>query len=322
MAATPEARVAQFVADYFARWEAVAPSFETPGVDGFAHWLPALAGLEERHFVPGTDFRIENSFGRPAPFRPGGETVAAVAVDGDAGTVRVAVDDIFDSIREYVLRRTADGWLIDHYATYDDDPDLPYVSADEAAGHVAACSPTAPLGPLGPDDRPLTAVTGFEPAGTLTTTSGVLTVVDLGYDNDAARPLARTVAPGTYPVEVARASGRHAALRLVLAPGEPVARHPADVVGGGHVFGVDAGNLCLADYPTYAVVSRRAKERALEQLAREPHRPALRGHAFGDDERVTAVVADSGWGDGAYPAYWGVDAQGTPVELVLDFLLT
>ncbi|XBB66578.1 DUF4241 domain-containing protein [Nocardioides sp. WV_118_6] len=337
MAASPEARVAQFVADYFARWEEVAPHFETPGVDGFAHWLPALAALEEHHLVPGTDFRIDTSFGRPAPFRPGGETVTAVVTEGDTSTVRAAVDDIFHSIREYVLRRTPQGWLIDHCATYLDGPDLPFLGREEAAAHLAGCSPTAPLAPLGPDDLRRDPAALFRPgptrlddhegtvevrpAGTLTTASGALTVVDLGYDNDDARPLARTVAPGTYPVEVSTAFGRNAALRLVIGPGEPVAWHPATVVGGGHVFGVDAGNLCLADYPSYAAVVRRDKEHALEQLARERARPAVRGHAFGDDDRVTAVVADSGWGDGAYPAYWGVDAGGTPVVLVLDFVV-
>lgn len=335
MAATPEARVAQFVTDYFAQWEAVAPHFEAAGGDGFAHWRPALAGLEQRHLAPGTDFRIEDSFARPAPFRPGGETVTAVATDGDTSTVRVAVDDVFDSIREYVLRRSADGWLIDHYATYDDDPDLPYVTADAAATLMAGCSPTAALAPLTTGDRDpaapfrpgparlddLEGTIEVRPAGTLTTTSGVLTVIDLGYDNDDARPLARTVAPGTYPVEVSTVFGRNAALRLVLGPGEPVTWHPASVVGGGHVFGVDAGNLCLADYPSYAGVVRRDKERALDRLARETARPAVRGHAFGDDDRVTAVVADSGWGDGAYPAYWGLDATGATVQLVLEFVV-
>ncbi|WP_418061440.1 DUF4241 domain-containing protein [Pimelobacter simplex] len=337
MAATPQARVEQFVTDYFARWEAVAPHFETAGGDGFAHWLPALAGLEERHLAPGTGFRIETSFARPAPFRPGGETVTAVTTDGDTSTVRVAVDDVFDSIREYVLRRTPDGWLIDHYATYDDDPDLPYVTAGEAAALVAACSPTAPLAPLGPEDderdpgapfRPgparlddLEGTVEVRPAGTLTTTSGVLTVVDLGYENDDARPLARTVPPGTYPVEVSTVFGRNAGLRLLLGPGEPVAWRRAEVAGGGHVLGVDAGNLCLADYPSYAVVVRRDKEHALDLLARETARPAVRGHAFGDDDRVTAIVADSGWGDGAYPAYWGLDADGTTVQLVVDFVV-
>jgi hypothetical protein len=33
------------------------------------------------------------------------------------------------------------------------------------------------------------------------------------------------------------------------------------------------------------------------------------------------VIADSGWGDGGYPVYWGVDENGKPVVLLVDFRL-
>ncbi len=156
-------------------------------------------------------------------------------------------------------------------------------------------------------------------AGSLVSDSGVLTVVDLGYDNDDALPLARRVAPGTYPVQVGTAYGRNTALRVLLSPAEPVAWHPAGTVHG-HVFGVDAGNLCVADYPSYAAVSRREKERVTDVLARTTDRPAVLPLTFGGEHAV-GVVADSGWGDGAYPAFWGVDATGAIAQLVVDFLV-
>ncbi|GAA1506981.1 hypothetical protein [Nocardioides humi] len=112
MAATPEARIEAFLADYFAQWEVVAPLFEQQAVDGFDRWLPALAEVEQRHLAPGTDFRIENSFARPATFRPGGEEVARVETDGDAGRVRTVVDDVLESVREYELVRVGGDWLI------------------------------------------------------------------------------------------------------------------------------------------------------------------------------------------------------------------
>ena len=34
-----------------------------------------------------------------------------------------------------------------------------------------------------------------------------------------------------------------------------------------------------------------------------------------------AVAASSGCGDGEYPVYWGVSADGVPVELLVVFLL-
>lgn len=68
------------------------------------------------------------------------------------------------------------------------------------------------------------------------TTSGVLVVSDFGYDVDDTLPLNRSIAAGTYPVEVSEAFGRNVALRIVVAPGDPVAWHPADS-GEGHVLG-------------------------------------------------------------------------------------
>jgi hypothetical protein len=32
-------------------------------------------------------------------------------------------------------------------------------------------------------------------------------------------------------------------------------------------------------------------------------------------------VVDSGWGDGGYPVYWGIDASGKPAVLLVDFRL-
>ncbi|MFL9839310.1 DUF4241 domain-containing protein, partial [Flavobacterium sp. ST-75] len=39
------------------------------------------------------------------------------------------------------------------------------------------------------------------------------------------------------------------------------------------------------------------------------------------DSDNNAIMFASGWGDGYYPAYWGLDADGDAVELVVDFLL-
>ena len=36
---------------------------------------------------------------------------------------------------------------------------------------------------------------------------------------------------------------------------------------------------------------------------------------------MTCIVVSSGYGDGSYPCYWGLDAQGKPVSLVVDFLV-
>ena len=42
--------------------------------------------------------------------------------------------------------------------------------------------------------------------------------------------------------------------------------------------------------------------------------------APGENSPHGLVVFTSGWGDGVYPSYWGLDTSGIPVALVTDFL--
>lgn len=44
-------------------------------------------------------------------------------------------------------------------------------------------------------------------------------------------------------------------------------------------------------------------------------------HRLNADSDNNIVMFASGWGDGYYPAYWGLNAQGEITELIVDFLL-
>lgn len=136
-----------------------------------------------------------------------------------------------------------------------------------------------------------------------------LTVVDFGYEATMLEPLERRVTPGSYAVDVAIASDRCAAMRIILGPGEPVSWHPAVSPDGGHVAGVDAGNIAVLDLPTYAGASVRDKERAYDDFTLNPAQDSGLLLAF-DGRPPIGAVSSSGWGDGAYPVYWGADAQG------------
>lgn len=154
--------------------------------------------------------------------------------------------------------------------------------------------------------------------GTLVTSSGVLSVLDFGYDNDDARPLARSVAPGAYPVDRVTGFGRNAAVRVRFSDHDPVAWHPAAIPGSGHVFGVDAGSACIVDYVAYASMTKRAKAARYAQFVAAPRPAAVEVSLDAGD---TGIVVDSGYGDGSYPVYWGVDADGEVAQLVVDFML-
>ncbi|WP_294818737.1 DUF4241 domain-containing protein [uncultured Flavobacterium sp.] len=43
-------------------------------------------------------------------------------------------------------------------------------------------------------------------------------------------------------------------------------------------------------------------------------------HHISEDSDNNVIMFASGWGDGYYPAYWGLDENGGSIELVIDFL--
>lgn len=91
-------------------------------------------------------------------------------------------------------------------------------------------------------------------------------------------------------------------------------------------YGVDAGTGCFMD----PAVSRLLEARlaASEDLAdaiigtMEASRRAACGWASirpSDEREENVVCFSSGWGDGCYPSFFGLDAEGRPVALVTDF---
>jgi hypothetical protein len=112
------------------------------------------------------------------------------------------------------------------------------------------------------------------------------------------------------------------AMRVLLGdPARVVAWHPANVSGGSHVFGVDAGNLAVFDLSSFDGLTVGRKERVYDDTVVNPTSfPAadMLSLARPND----GAVAHSGWGDGAYPAHWGVDEAGAPIVLLVDFLVT
>lgn len=154
-----------------------------------------------------------------------------------------------------------------------------------------------------------------------------------------------TVAPGTYPVEIALAEitdpslpepqERHlrvAAARLRVAEGPAVAwemalfanQDPAQLTEPDSYFGygVDAGTACFVDAASLEpILAYQDETDALvdaytDENGRQMHVVHLTepgGHGI--------VAFSSGWGDGHYPTWIGRDAEGAIVEFVTEFLL-
>ncbi|AJC81406.1 hypothetical protein IE4803_CH04269 [Rhizobium etli bv. phaseoli str. IE4803] len=176
--------------------------------------------------------------------------------------------------------------------------------------------------------------------GNVELTSGRIVAADPLAQPD--RPaLARTVAPGEYPVTLYQAFGRIAAASMRFAEGRPDRWELAVLPGqepatlkDDEIFGypVDAGVGCYMDAQTLALID----ERQAQVQAQKPgadinyyddvlaadldanksiyalHRPVA-------GKKGNVAVFWSGWGDGFYPVFWGLDRDGHALVLMTDF---
>ncbi|PDT17148.1 hypothetical protein CO670_07855 [Rhizobium sp. J15] len=176
--------------------------------------------------------------------------------------------------------------------------------------------------------------------GNVELTSGRIVAADPLAQPD--RPaLARTVAPGDYPVTLYQAFGRIAAASMRFAEGKPDHWELAVLPGqdpatlkDDEIFGypVDAGVGCYMDAQTLDLID----ERQAQVQAQKPdadinyyddvlaadldanksiyalHRPVA-------GKKGNVAVFWSGWGDGIYPVFWGLDRDGRALMLLTDF---
>ncbi|MBB2717296.1 UNVERIFIED_ORG: hypothetical protein GGE64_003291 [Rhizobium etli] len=176
--------------------------------------------------------------------------------------------------------------------------------------------------------------------GNVELTSGRIVAADPLAQPD--RPaLARTVAPGEYPVTLYQAFGRIAPASMRFAEGRPDRWELAVLPGqdpatlkDDEIFGypVDAGVGCYMDAQTLALID----ERQAQVQAQKPgadinyyddvlaadldanksiyalHRPVA-------GKKGNVAVFWSGWGDGFYPVFWGLDRDGHALVLLTDF---
>jgi Protein of unknown function (DUF4241) len=177
-------------------------------------------------------------------------------------------------------------------------------------------------------------------AGTLDLPTGRVIACDPGMltENGSLTPLARTISPGRYPVQISiakfAAGGRRVAFATVrLGASPPVRFEPAMREGDDPssfkdgetpAHGVDSGTSCFIDV------------RAAEELVRRNADWDYRWNGFGaligfsQNEEWKNVAVDpqaglnlvefsSGFGDGRYTSYWGFDSEDRVACLLTDF---
>ena len=174
--------------------------------------------------------------------------------------------------------------------------------------------------------------------GRLQLPSGSVVVADPSYFTaDFTRPFRRKIAPGAYALEFVIADleqwgSRVAFARLRLSSNEVETWEWAETTAPGELnvfFGVDAGMACFADADAAAIFARVQTDFYAKHpdgnyyndvLSKDFPSDAYWGEHRPDPKSLVKVfVCGSGFGDGLYAAYWGLDAAGAPVELVVDF---
>ncbi len=327
-ASTPEARVQAFIAD-FAKLHAASADLRRR--TDFEQWSAAVRRLDRIHFVEGGRSGLDGTLSDHLPK----ETIIRSERDGHGAVIETALLDAMPArYYEYELRERDGDWRIVRLRSFLASAEEPFLSEQERARFRQEHAPA--LGPLPEDEAGLdgealfsngrltevegqSSVIEVRRVGTLKVGSGILVVGDLGYDSTMLQPLSLRISPGEYAIDVSVAFERVAAMRLRVSD-QPVVRwHPADGGGYGHVVGVDAGNVFISDVDALLAVTTRHKDSEFDKLANDPDMAgALMLHLSEPDD---AVVASSGYGDGAYPVYWGLDAAGDPAVLLVDMLV-
>ncbi|PWD52060.1 hypothetical protein C8046_16815 [Serinibacter arcticus] len=333
-----EQRVQQFMVEFEGQWRLAAPAFEERGSKraAFEAWRALMDETRRRHFTDDTAVDLGQSFGSPAEYGPASSTFLRSERQGDAVHVLTRGTSGLRRFRDHTLRQQGGEWRIASIASHPRDPVERFVDEQTVAVSLGQVAEDAPLGSISDEQAQLdetlnftervvvrprdgeTTRTEVSEVGTLVTSTGVLAVLDFGYGNDDARPLARTVAPGTYPIDRVTGFGRNAAVRVRFSDRVPVSWHPASLPAGGHVIGVDAGCGCIVDHVAYAAMTRRDKAAVYDRFTTAA-RPAVLEVPLGATD--LGIAFDTGYGDGSYPVYWGVDEQGRTAQLVVDCMV-
>ena len=333
----PTERVKSFIAAYLrAHQQLKAEADPTQITESFERWNELVAELDAEHAIDRGCMELAGVMCDPCPHMPDDEEIVSVTHAQEKVFVETCAQGSLSHYYEYELRPSGSDWRIARIREYLWPADSPLVKDRERARFTDPV--VIPLREFLEDDEGVGGDALFEagrqvrldnnesslevrPVGKLNVTSGRLVVGDLGYDAGVLGVLGQRVPSGDYPAEVSMAFGRIAALRVRFSD-EAVKRWlPADhncYDSPHYVVGVDAGNVAIMDLDAILVVKARDKERAFEAYAENAEqRYSMLSLTRAND----AVISDSGFGDGGYPVYWGVDGSDRLVVLVVEFML-
>lgn len=357
---TPQQRVQAYIRDWHEAWKECG-SGQVPSGDFefFERWRKVLHSKVGQHVINAE--RVVDgfsSYGTPPEHDPAVETVRKETEHATAVTIETVVTEFGENYFEYELLVEQGEWRINKVTKFFHDEEEMAFSSSSLERLLAASSLDADLPAPPPGDSPncdllfhdgvtlsvedwwnswqgspstiRTYQITVKKVGILSLPSGKIVVRDFGYWLEDARPLARSVDPGDYPVEICEADGTCAAVRIVFhqnAKG-PFTFHPALKVDDSDcdhgTIGVDGGRAAICDAEAYFKRTKRDHERdgvsLSEKLSKQPYPISVFLNLSGST-KPNAVDVRSGHGDGGYPCYWSIDTAGQTTALILDFLV-
>jgi len=171
------------------------------------------------------------------------------------------------------------------------------------------------------DGRHVQYTTHQQPADDLVLTSGSIVAGD-GIVIFNAQLLSRSVAADRYPVTLTLTTDDQNDVRVSFARvdfstaevvrWEAVVAYPVSS-GTAAFMDADADSAARADFNTYGNAVLGALTDAVDN---DEYWTSV---VVNEETGVNAVIVTSGYGDGTYTVYWGLDANGAPVTLVADF---
>jgi len=333
---SPEDRVKAYISHWYEQWSKAQRKMGDD-VD-FSYWGGVISEVDDAHFTTETSSGSSNSFGSKAEYDPSIEKITECNIQDDVAQVYTEIyEEALKSTKYHVYELKCDrekGWKITGIFTLFHPPKSPVIDIDKHTSILAMSSPDAPFldreahidlneNILFQKDRNIKiehldeGLAKLEVIGELRISSGVLGILDFGYDIYDFEPLQRKVKQGNYPVETVTIHNRVAGIRVRFSDSEqPVKWYAANTPSGNGVYGVDAGNLAIFDVSNLMGLNRIQKDKIFNTwcLSGKPKLVSMTGQ---DD----CVISTSGFGDGAYPAYWGVNEQEEVISLYIDFMV-
>lgn len=184
-----------------------------------------------------------------------------------------------------------------------------------------------------------------ELAGELVLPSGRIIATDPCYLDRPGDtpPFVRTVLPGRYPVWLALArkasdapwaervactvlqlsDGPAVAWEMALRPGERLVDLPS-----GHCYGhgMDSGNTCFVDAEAVAALDLAMRrvlyaDGVVSAYEHAGWRTRFVNIPLPGQAPANLIACSSGYGDGFYSSWWGMDETGAPCALATDFFV-